>query len=528
MHRSCAFLFLLLFWVPSQGQVPFIQALTQDTSMNLSRPRVLARIAPDLYRVVGGSGNGDSAWYYCADIEANGLLTNMRTMRCGVNTTNAAPSCMLRTSDQGMLVAFAQPDPGTNSYSFAKLDVNNNVQWYRNYFDVYGQWMVDSQHALAEKDGHYFTFGRMTTVPTTEGHASIMVELDGTGVCVAQRIWAGGDMWSGEGAGIVRTADNGLLTVATEHIYSGVSSFPTMSVQRWDAALQVAWSNRYSFGYYHSVVRLMATADGGALLMGKARATLGSQAYPFFLRLDGAGQILWARLVLNSDLVPTGMVEEPDGGFAICLYDDPPAPIVARLDSTGALVSAQRASSLSEPVHPWLISLDSITGEHLVGATTAAYEPTTYFMRLDAALSFACGSTPYLWADSIVSPTVTAFPVTVTPAWLSSADTAWASHDTPVFGATDACLSTAVREEEPEALRVWPIPAQDVLHVAWYGSGSPPITYSLIDPTGRTMMQGPVGRDGEGLWIDVHDLGFGTYLLRLETAQGRRTVRVIK
>lgn len=70
MHRSCAFLFLLLFWVPSQGQALFIQALTQDTSMNLSRPRVLARIAPDLYRVVGGSGNGDSAWYYSADIDA--------------------------------------------------------------------------------------------------------------------------------------------------------------------------------------------------------------------------------------------------------------------------------------------------------------------------------------------------------------------------------------------------------------------------------------------------------------------------
>src|SRR5436190_8630913 len=219
-----------------QGQTPFNYALSQDTNVNLTRPRVFERIGPDLYRVFGGSGNNDSAWTYSADLDAGGLLSNMRTMRCGVNTTNAMPSCMLRTSDEGMLVCFAPPTVGTNAFSFVHLDVDGAVEWYRTYPDVYGQWMIDSQWALAEKDGHYFTFGRVTTVPTTEGTASTMVELDSVGNCVAQRIWAGGDIWSNEGQGIVRTADNGLLTVSVEHPYFSNSSWPTLSVQRWDAA----------------------------------------------------------------------------------------------------------------------------------------------------------------------------------------------------------------------------------------------------------------------------------------------------
>ena len=243
--------------------------------MNTTLPWVFEHIGPDQYRVLGGSANSDSVWTYKADIDALGELSNMATTRCGLNLTNAPPSCMLRTSDQGMLVAFKLAPPGNSAFAFAKQDMSGVVQWQRNYPDVYGSWMVDSQRALAEKDGHYFTLGRVTTVPGTEGNASTMVELDSIGACVTQRIWAGGDIWSGDGAGIVRTADNGLLTVAVEHVFYSQSSFPAISVQRWDDALQVVWSNRYSLGYYHDVVRPFATADGGALIVGRVLLTYG-------------------------------------------------------------------------------------------------------------------------------------------------------------------------------------------------------------------------------------------------------------
>jgi hypothetical protein len=521
-HRFLTALALVLS-IPGQGQTPFIYAMSQDTSVNLTRPRIYEQIGPDLYRVYGGSGNNDSAWAYSADIDANGLLSNVRTMRCGVNTTNAMPGCMLRTSDQGMLVAFGLPSPGTNSFAFAKLDAAGAVQWYRNYLDVYGQWMVDSDRALAEKDGHYFTMGRITTVPPNQGHASCMVELDSMGVCVAQHIWAGGDVWSGEGAGIVRTADNGLLTVATEHIYSGVSSFPNMSVQRWDAALQVVWSNRYSLGYFHSLVRALATADGGALLTGSIYPTMGGQQYPFFLRLDAAGQVLWAKRASATGMVPTGAVEEPDGGFAISLFGIGSTPVVARLDDMGALVSVQAAGDFPN-VYAWGISRDSITGDHLVRAAGAA---GTYLMRLDASLAFACGNISLPWTDTLVTAAVSAFPVTVTTSMLASSDTVWSSHSS-AYTAVDLCLSAAVPEASVPQLRTWPVPADDIVHVAW-NTGSTAIRYALLDQMGRVVKHGTPANSSDGsLSIHVHDLGSGIYLLRLEAAEGVRTVQVVK
>lgn len=527
MHRGLYLLILVVLRAPGYAQAPFTYALAQDASVNLSRPRVFQRTGPDQYRVWGGSGNNDSAWAYCAHIDANGMLSGMRTMRCGVNTTNAAPSNFLPTSDNGMLVGFAQPATGTNFFSFAKLDASGNVQWLRNYPDVYGQWMIDSQSGLAEKDGHYFTFGRVTTVPTTQGHASTMVELDSVGACVAQRIWAGGDVWSGEGQGIVRTADNGLLTVATEHVYSGVSSFPTLSVQHWSAAMEVSWSFRYSFGYYHSLVKVLATADGGALITGKVYPQAGGPSYPFLLRLDPEGQVLWARLVLDSDVVIGQAVEEPDAGFAMAVWGSDDGPIAVRLDDTGAVMTAQQATGLGPGINAWGIERDSTTGEHLLRADIGG-AGATYLFRLDTAMAFACENTPFPWPDSLVTPGVTTFPVTVTTAMLSSHDTAWVSHPNTVFTAVDACLNTAVPEALEAELRAWPVPADEVLHVVW-NTRSSAINYTLLDPMGRVVEQGTPTRCGDGsLSIDMHDLPRGTYLLRLEATGRIRTAHVVK
>lgn len=524
MLRTRLALLVVLARFCAAAQTPFTYALDQDTNVNVTRPRVFERIAPDLYRVLGGSGNSDSSWTYCADMDASGALTNMRTMRCGVNTSSAMPTCIIRTTDGGALTAFAPPVVGTNAYAFVRTDANGDVLWYRDYSDVFGQLMLDSDRGLVEKDGHYFTFGRVTSVPPNEGSASTMVELDSVGTCVVQRIWAGGDVWSNVGHGMVRTAANGLLTVSVENPYSSNSSYPNLSVQHWNASLQVEWSNRYSLGYLHSVVRPMATGDGGSLIMGVVYPTNTSPGSAFFLRLDAAGQVLWARLH-DTGLTPNWAVEEPDGDFAVTFFKGGEVPVVARLDSDGALISAQRATGFNAGVLAWGIARDSITGEHLVRASGGP-QNTTYLLRLDSALAFACESTPTTWADSLVTPSVTPFPVTVTTSQLASADTIWASHPKP-FTTENACLATVVPEAIRPQLQVWPVPADDVVHVAWSNMPVTTISYTLLDATGRVVRQGSTS-SSSAFTMDMRQLGGGTYVLRVEGAGLVRAVKVVK
>lgn len=524
MLRTLLPLLLVSLGLPGLAQAPFTYALVQDTNVNITRPRVFEPIGPDLYRVVGGSGNNDSSWTYCADIDANGSLSNMHVLRCGVNTSNAMPTCIIRTTDGGTLTAFSPPVVGTNAYAFVRTDANGEVLWYRDYPDVFGQLMLDSDKGLVEKDGHYFTFGRVTSVPPNQGSASTMVELDSVGACVVQRTWAGGDAWSNVGNGVVRTAANGLLTLSLENPFGSSSSYPNLSLQHWNAAMQVEWSNRYSLGYYHSVVRPMATSDGGSLIMGVVYPTTTSPGYAFFLRLDAAGQVLWARLHATG-LTPNVAVEEPDGSFAVTFFKGGEVPVVARLNNNGALNSAQRATGFDAGVLAWGIARDSITGEHLVRASGGP-QNTTYLLRLDSALAFACESTPITWADSLVTPSMTPFPVTVTTAQLASSDTIWASHP-KLFTTENACLATVVPEAIRPQLQVWPVPADDVVHVAWSNMPATTISYTLLDATGRLVRQGSTS-SSSAFTMDMRQLGVGTYVLRMEGAGLVRAVKVVK
>ncbi|MBL7951106.1 MAG: hypothetical protein JNM62_05245 [Flavobacteriales bacterium] len=522
----------LLVWLlscsvlPCAAQVPFTFALSQDTAVNLTRPRVFERTGPDRYRVFGGSGNTDSSWTYSADIDASGQLTGMRTLRCGENTTNAMPSCMLRAADGGMLIAFGRPVPGANAFSFVRTAADGTVQWYRNYPGSTGHHLVDSDRALVEKDGHYFGLGRFTAGPSNAGNATTLVELDSNGVCVAERLWAGGDVWSGEGQGIVRTADNGLLTVAVEHPYSSNSSWPTLSVQHWNAELAIDWSNRYSLGYLHGGMRVLATADGGSFITGYVYPTMGSSQYPFFLRLSATGEVLWARRGTTVFVVPQGAVEEPDGGFALCLYQPQSTPIVARLAADGTLLTAQRADAFDMPVTPWGITRDADTGEHLVRATAA--NNTTYLFRLDADLGFACASTPVTWDDVAVTPVVTAFPVTVTTAPVLSTDTVWSAHAAD-FTAVDACLSTAVPGTAHTALEAWPVPSEADVRIRWHDAPSTGVAYTLTDALARVAATGTAQRGADGVFaIPLDALTVGSYVLHLTSGSAQRTVRVVR
>lgn len=98
------------------------------------------------------------------------------------------------------------------------------------------------------------------------------------------------------------------------------------------------------------------------------------------------------------------------------------------------------------------------------------------------------------------------------------------STSTP-YGALEAtCVSsTTVHVDEHRAsdMRIWPVPASDVLHVEGVEDD---LVWRLLDLTGRSVRSGYQPATGSGCSIAVTGLPTGTYLLELMEA-GSRTLR---
>ena len=224
--------------------------------------------------------------------------------------------------------------------------------------------------------------------------------------------------------------------------------------------------------------------------------------------------------------MPTGAVDEPDGGFAVSFLAT--VPIVARLSNTGELVTVQAATALPV-VYARGISRDNTTGEHLVCGT--GNDNMTYLFRLDSALAFNCQSTTYNWTDSLVTALVTAFPVTVTTGMLSSDSAAWTGHSA-TFSAVDACLITPVLDEvlggEGARLRAEPNPAIGPVRITLpFTSYAEPGAVEVLNTLGRIMpVASSVQYDGT-IALDLSDLPNGTYVVRVREHFGAGVVRVV-
>lgn len=523
--RTNLLLITLALAAPAWAQTPFAFALDPDSSVHRAISKSFVRIGPDMYRLSGAAGNNDSVWVFIADINANGVVMNMNTTRCFYSEYPAAPSHMIRTSDQGMLFGFHMQPLNDPSLGLMKVNVNSEVEWFKFYADVPGQMLEATDIALIEKDGHYFSIGEDHT--GEDGSGATMMEFDNSGACVVRRTWAMGDTVGERGAGIARTASNGLLT-ATIQYYGNVDTWLWISVQQWNANVDLEWSKGFSFGRWNKFVRPLATRDGGSLITGLVRRTLTNESYGFFLRLDSTGAVLWARQVLTDGLRPTCAVEDIDGGFAVVMHrENTYQPIVARLDSTGALITAQRTTGL-----PWMlphsIERDSITGEYLVQAKEYFGSESLYLFRLDQDLNFSCGGIPYTWADSLITPLDSDIVITVITDQLPSSDTTTMTVSS-TLSVVDACLSTATSNLPGPAPSVWPLPAIDLVNVALGQRVAPRVSYTLLDGVGRSIEQGSSEALSDGsISVPVGHLSSGTYLLRLEVAGMVQVVKVVK
>lgn len=118
--------------------------------------------------------------------------------------------------------------------------------------------------------------------------------------------------------------------------------------------------------------------------------------------------------------------------------------------------------------------------------------------------------------DPLVTfPAPGSYAVTLTTANANGTGTSYTSTVT-----VDVC--TAVQETAPPAPTVAPNPVQEVLRIeaaAWEQAA-----YMLIDATGRTVIEGRLGRTTQ---VDVSDLEAGVYVLYVTATHGSRSTRVV-
>jgi hypothetical protein len=96
----------------------------------------------------------------------------------------------------------------------------------------------------------------------------------------------------------------------------------------------------------------------------------------------------------------------------------------------------------------------------------------------------------------------------------------------PEVMALDAYISTDLQEESIASswIHCWPNPASTLLHLSI--SHRLPVTLSIIDMMGRTVLHGP--RSTRYAEIDLSTLSNGTYFLKAISSKGQETVKFIK
>jgi hypothetical protein len=477
-------------------------------------------LGSDAYRL-GGMLFGSTVprRFAAMDLHADGTITNAYEVPCDTNAAYAP--MILATADGGHLFASFWVADGTDKWAFLKVDAAGNVQWNRYYPDNYGL-LIDIQRGMVEKDGHYFVFAHSQDVSPSEGWACVLLELDSAGVLVSHRRFAGGDLWSDDPCALIHDRSGGLITVSVLRPYFSMATFPQITVQRWSPALDLEWSKQYSFGNYHRVTSVNELSDGSLVLTGDVRLNSGlGPFHPFIFKVDTLGQVVWSRRNQGNAPVFFDLAEEDDGSFMAVGFE--PQRVIARLDSGGAMIDAH-ISTLPGTSQPAELLRDTATNEHLV-----RFAILPEIVRLDTAWMIDCDESPYAWADTIVFPVASDFPISqVVGSMLVNFDSLVVSQ--PLVATTvDPCLSTAVLMEEVRpAIEAWPVPTTGPLNLGLEDRSEQIMACKVMDGVGRDVLIPAPVLLGDVFQLELGALANGPYIIELRSRTHAHRVMVVK
>ncbi|MGB9890490.1 MAG: hypothetical protein ACPLTQ_12620, partial [Anaerolineae bacterium] len=167
---------------------------------------------------------------------------------------------------------------------------------------------------LPTSDGGFLLVGQVGEVYQTSSLYPYVVKVDAAGNVQWSRIYGDGNQWTGSA---VAAADGGfwlassLISSTDRDIY----------LVKMDADGNVQPAITYDGGAIEGAGAILATSDGGFLLVGSTSPGYPSPSQPLVVKLDGSGRVQWSRTyTLSSPAAQTFLfsgVQTADGGFLV-------------------------------------------------------------------------------------------------------------------------------------------------------------------------------------------------------------------
>jgi len=507
------FLLLLLPGPQASAQSPFFARYAEQDTMYWSSNVLFETANGDIvqmFRLL--DGGFDTSHFVFRRSDASGTLLAEKRV------SGAAFSLQMYDGTElpdGSLMLFGTDFPNAvtmridamgNLISVLRCDANTS--WYTSVL-----WMNDSTLLALGMDA------------PSGGHSLLLSRFDASGShlgSVGVRMGEHGAF----GIGAIRSSVGGILVCAQGEDSTGIGF--TNAGRSWLLRLDELGNVQWARNYRDAAERLtypvgMVEDNDGRIRIGGNLWSVGNYTHRFLLTLDANGDTLSMREYSNA-LDPmlrtsaTGFVS-PDASTLLFTGTTDGGPSVCTMDTSGVPLNSMRIDVATWLGTPRL----SASGDLLI---PAAGQPPTAFIafgawRTDDPFSMGC-STPVNIAMASISPVIQQDFVTQPVSMIFDDITSLLTSVPSQMSIYDPCLPNGLGPlpPDPDALRIWPVPATDRITV----DGMTIDQVTVLDPLGRIVLSRPI--NGQGPFdLDIRSLASGVHVLSIQRSDGEHLMR---
>jgi hypothetical protein len=218
---------------------------------------------------------------------------------------------ILQTSDSGFIICgHTEVNFNTDYVLLLKVDVNGNLQWWKNYGG--GQLEDVASSVVQTNDGGYLVCGYTTNYGA--GYRDIyLIRTDASG----NNLWTEtfGRIHEDNGSFIAKTSDGGYIITGDTYDTTGGNVY----VIKIDSAGTYVWSKTYGGGGLWSRGScVQQTTDGGFIVAGDYNSINNNYTDMYLIKLNSIGDTLWTRTYGGTDEDIARFVQQTnDGGYIL-------------------------------------------------------------------------------------------------------------------------------------------------------------------------------------------------------------------